>query len=120
MSTVTAVCKDGKVAIAADTLTMWGSLKESSRYIENHEKIVRVGESYIGCTGPASVSLMLHEFFAQERSPSALDSLQEIFRVWKRLHYYFKEEFYLLPQGDEDTSVESSGFTTLIANASGI
>ncbi len=43
MTTVAVVRKEGVAAIAADTLTKWGSAKESAVYIANHEKILQRG-----------------------------------------------------------------------------
>ena len=51
MTTVAVVRKQGVAAVAADTLTKWGSAKESALYIANHEKILKVGESLIAVTG---------------------------------------------------------------------
>ena len=47
MTTISVVRKGGVAAIAADTLTKWGSGKESAKYIANSEKIIQVGDNYI-------------------------------------------------------------------------
>jgi len=44
MSTIVVVEKEGFATIAADSLTTWGSAKESAEYILNHQKILRIGE----------------------------------------------------------------------------
>ena len=44
MTTVAVVRKNGVAAIAADTLTKWGPVKESATYVVNHEKILHVAE----------------------------------------------------------------------------
>ena len=46
MSTVTIVKKDGKIAIAADTLVKWSTEKNSAKYVVNHNKILKVGHNY--------------------------------------------------------------------------
>jgi hypothetical protein len=54
MTTIAVVRKNGCAAIAADTMTKWGSGKETAAYIVNHQKIFRVGDSYLGVTGTAT------------------------------------------------------------------
>ena len=56
MTTIAVVRKNGHAAIAADTMTKWGTGKETAEYIINHSKILKVGGSYIGVTGSASAS----------------------------------------------------------------
>ena len=51
MTTIAVVKKNGRTAIAADTLTKWGSGKESAAYIENNNKIVQAGDTFIGACG---------------------------------------------------------------------
>ena len=64
MTTVTVVKKDGRIAIAADTLTKWGGGKESAAYVTNHEKIIRVGDSFVAITGSATFKLILADYFS--------------------------------------------------------
>ena len=64
MTTIAVVRKNGVAAIAGDTLTKWGSAKESATYIANHEKILPVGDGYIGITGSATFKLILADYFA--------------------------------------------------------
>ena len=120
MTTVTVVRKDGCVAIAADTLTKWGNGKESAEYVHNHEKIVRLGESYIGITGSATFKLILADYFATLEAPPALDSVQEIFSVWNAMHGALKEHYYLQTGEDKEDDLESSRMDVLIANPRGI
>ena len=86
MTTVTVVKKNGRIAIAADTLTKWGGGKESADYVANHEKIIRIGDSLVAITGSATFKLILEDYFANLESPPVLDSTVEIFRVWNQLH----------------------------------
>ncbi len=64
MTTVTVVRKEGRIAIAADTLTKWGGGKESADYVANHEKIIRVGDSFVAITGSATFKLILSDYFS--------------------------------------------------------
>ena len=69
MTTLAVVRKNGQFAIAADTLTKWGSTKESSAYVTNHEKIFKVGDSFLGITGTTTFKLILTEYFSQLETP---------------------------------------------------
>jgi ATP-dependent protease HslVU (ClpYQ) peptidase subunit len=120
MTTVTVVRKDGRVAIAADTLTKWGSGKESADYVVNHEKIIRVADSYIAITGSATMKLILADYFASLDEVPALDSVAAIFRVWNQMHGVLKEQYYLQTGEDKDEDLESSRMDVLIANPHGI
>src|SRR3954462_9133064 len=46
MTTIAVVRKNGYAAIAADTMTKWGTGKETASYIVNHGKIFQVGNTY--------------------------------------------------------------------------
>ncbi|MBZ0069947.1 MAG: hypothetical protein K8F26_14160 [Thiobacillus sp.] len=120
MTTVTVVKKDGRIAIAADTLTKWGGGKESADYVANHEKIIRVGDSFVAITGSATFKLILEDYFANLESPPQFDSTLEIFRVWNQMHAALKEQYYLQTGEDKEEDLESSRMDVLIANPKGI
>jgi len=120
MTTVTVVRKDGRIAIAADTLTKWGGGKESADYVANHEKIIRVGGSFVAITGSATFKLILADHFSSLDAPPQLDSVGEIFRVWNTLHGVLKEHYYLQTGEDKEEDLESSRMDVLIANPHGI
>jgi len=120
VTTVTVVKKGGIVAIAADTLIKWGSAKESAAYIANHEKILRVGESYVAVTGYATFKNILQDYFEHAPEEIRLDTPASIFRTWNRLHRFLKERYYLMPEEDKEDALESSRMDCLIANAYGI
>jgi ATP-dependent HslUV protease subunit HslV len=119
MSTVVAVRKNGIAVIAADTLTKWGSGKESAAYVVNHEKIVEAGESYIGVTGSATFKHVLRDYFSEMEEPVELGNVAQIFRTWNQLHGALKEHYYL-QTGDKDDELESTQMDVLIVNAHGI
>lgn len=121
MTTIVVVKKLGQVAIAADTLTKYGSYtNERAEYIVNHEKIFRVGDSYIGLSGSATADLAVRDFFMRKYREAKLHTPIEIFRVWNELHQILKEEFFLNPLKEQDDSFESSRTRALIANPQGI
>jgi ATP-dependent HslUV protease, peptidase subunit HslV len=120
MTTVTVVKKDGIAAIAADTLIKWGNAKESADYIANHDKILRVGDSYLAVTGYATFKAILRDYFEHAAADVQLDTPASIFRTWNRLHGVLKERYYLLPEEDKEDALESSRIDCLIANPHGI
>ncbi|KPK33752.1 MAG: hypothetical protein AMJ66_05040 [Betaproteobacteria bacterium SG8_40] len=120
MTTIAVVRKGGVAAIAADTLTKWGSGKESAKYIANSEKIIKIGENYIAVTGNATFKLILKEYFVEQGNEIALSNPMEIFRTWSRLHAALKEKYFLMPEEDKEDALESSRMDVLIANAHGI
>jgi ATP-dependent HslUV protease, peptidase subunit HslV len=120
VTTVTVVRKDGVAAIAADTLIKWGTAKESAAYISNHQKILRVGESFVAVTGYATFKNILQDYFDHAPEEIRLDSPANIFRTWNRLHRFLKERYYLMPEEDKEDALESSRMDCLIANAHGI
>ena len=119
MTTIAVVKKDGIAAIAADTLTKWGSAKESATYITNHEKILRVGDSYLAITGSATFKMVLKDYF-ESATDIRLSTTPEIFRTWNRLHSALKERYFLMPEEDKEDALESSRMDVLIANPRGI
>jgi ATP-dependent HslUV protease, peptidase subunit HslV len=119
MTTIAVVRKNGVAAIAADTLTKWGSAKESATYIANHEKILGVGDGYIGITGSATFKLILADYFGTA-SDLRLKNQAEIFRTFNKMHAALKERYYILPEEDKEDALESSRLDVLIANPYGI
>lgn len=120
MTTIAVVRKKGYAAIAADTMTKWGSGKETASYITNHGKILRVGNSYLGITGNSTFHAILRDYFDRPRVYARLESPQEIFKTWQKLHAVLKQEYYLLPGHGEDDAIESSRMDVLILNSYGI
>jgi ATP-dependent protease HslVU (ClpYQ) peptidase subunit len=120
MTSITVVKKNGYVAIAADTLTKWGYSKEPAEYIANHEKIIKVGSSYIGVASSVTTDLALRIHFAKLGAKAKLNSVEDIFSTWNELHRVLKERYFLNSQENEDRSYESSRMDVLIANPYGI
>lgn len=119
MTTIVAVRKNGLAAIAADTLTTFGNTRLHARQDASHDKILRIGDSYIGVCGSAAHHLVLASLLAKT-SQVELNSKQAIFETFRRLHPLLKEECFLNPKEDEEDPYESSQITALIANAHGI
>jgi ATP-dependent protease HslVU (ClpYQ) peptidase subunit len=120
VTTIAVVRKNGYAAIAADTLTKWGTGKESAAYVANNTKIVRVGDTYIAGSGTSTFKLILRDYFAQRGVPARFDGAIELFKTWQAFHAALKDRYYLVSVGDKDDTIESSKFDVLIANPHGI
>ncbi|MCC6532951.1 MAG: hypothetical protein IT531_10410 [Burkholderiales bacterium] len=120
MTTIVVVKKNGYAAIAADTLTKWGSGKESAAYVANNDKIVQVGTTFLAASGSATFKIIMRDHFARPRVAARFDDPMAIFRTWQRFHVALKREYFLNATTDKDDSLESSRFDVLIANARGI
>jgi ATP-dependent HslUV protease, peptidase subunit HslV len=59
MTTIVAVKKNGVAAIAADTLTTFGNTRLHATQDASHDKILHIGDSFIGVCGSAAHHLVL-------------------------------------------------------------
>ncbi|MGA7179902.1 MAG: hypothetical protein WBX11_10000 [Thiobacillaceae bacterium] len=120
MTTLVVVKKNGAAAIAADTLTKWGSIKESADYVVNHGKILQVGDNLIAVTGYTTFISILKDYFAQKDVEADFSGVAGIFRTWQQLHAVLKDRYFLQSGEDKDDDIESSQMDVLIANPRGI
>ena len=65
MTTIVAVRRGDLACIAADTLTKYGEALESADFVVNADKLVRVGDAWLGPTGPAAAQLVLSSYFGR-------------------------------------------------------
>ncbi len=124
MTTLVVVKKAGQVAIAADTLVTFGDTSLSHRY-EANGKIFKVdtpaGISYVGMAGTvAHFPVLRLAMAALPKEQLRLGSRDEVFETFIKLHPLLKESFFLQTKEDDNDPYESSQFTVVIANASGI
>ena len=124
MTTLVVVKKAGQVVMAADTLVTFGDTRLSHRF-EANSKIFKVetpqGVSYIGMAGTVAHFPVLRK--AMSTLPPEelrLNSREEVFDTFLKLHSLLKESFFLQSKEDDNDPYESSQFTVLIANATGI
>ena len=114
----------GQVAMAADTLVTFGDTSLSHRF-EANTKIFKVdtpaGLSYVGMAGTVAHFPVLRKAMAAlPKDQLKLGSREEVFDTFVKLHPILKETFFLQPKEDDNDPYESSQFTVIIANASGI
>jgi ATP-dependent protease HslVU (ClpYQ) peptidase subunit len=124
MTTVVAVRKGGQVVMAADALVTFGDTRLSHR-AEANQKLFMVndaaGQSIFAVAGAAAHFLVLqHALAAQPPEALRFGSKEEIFRTFTLLHPVLKDSFFLQTKEDEHEPYESSQFTMLLANPSGI
>ncbi|MES2481775.1 MAG: MFS transporter [Pseudomonadota bacterium] len=124
MTTVVVVRKAGQIAIAADTLVTFGDTRLAHRF-EDNTKIFRVdtdtGASYIGMAGTVAHFPVLRKALGDmPREILRLGSKEEVFDTFTKLHPYLKDNFFLQTKEEDSDPYESSQFSVVIANATGI
>ena len=120
MTTVVVARKGGQVAIAGDSLVTFGDTRLAHGY-EANEKVFRIGDSWVGMAGTtAHFPVLRRALGALPRQELRLNSRDEVFETFLKLHPKLKEQFFLNTKEEDSDPYESSQFTALIANASGI
>lgn len=120
MSTIVVVKKNGRAAIAGDTLTSYGNRRLSAEHNANPGKVLQLGDSYIGCVGASAHRLVLEHMFQEAETAPRLSSRLEIFDLFRSVHPRLKQEYFLNPRDEERDPYESSQMVLLIANRHGI
>jgi len=120
MTTIALARKDGRITIAADTLTRFGTTLESAEYVANHDKIIRVGPAYLALTGHASLQTVVKSYFDRLEEPADLGSVDAIYETFRAMHGVLKEHYFMNPKEDEDDPFESTQLDGLIAHPRGI
>lgn len=124
MTTVVVVKRNGQVAIAADTLVTFGDTRLSNRF-EANSKLFKVdtnaGPSYVGIAGTvAHFPVLRKAMLALPKKELLLGSKDEVFGTFTKLHPMLKETFFLQTKEDDNDPYESSQFSVVVANATGI
>lgn len=124
MTTLVVVRKAGQAVIGTDALVTFGDTRLPSRF-EANSKIFKVdtlaGGSYVGLAGAAAhFSVLRKAMAALPKDQLKLDSKDEVFDTFNKLHPVLKDAFFLQTKEDENDPYESSQFSVLIANATGI
>lgn len=120
MTTIVVVRKGSAACIAADSLAKYGETRESAAYVTNHDKLVQIGDTWLGPTGPASAQLILASYFASGEARSDFGSSLGIFETFTDLMGALKEDYFLIPKEDERDPYESLQMETLVAGPAGI
>jgi ATP-dependent HslUV protease subunit HslV len=119
MTTIVVVRKGDRAAIAADSLTTFGSTRLAPYYDRSPHKIIVYRDSFIGVAGSAAHQLVLENLLA--RNPDlAFHGKDAIYETFRKLHPMLKDEAFLNPKEEDDDPYESSQMTVMIANPAGI
>ena len=120
MTTIAVARKGGQVAIAAESLVTFGDTRLSHGY-EANDKVFRIGNSWVGMAGTTAHFPVLRKALGSLPADELrLGSRDEVFETFLKLHPKLKETYYLNPKEEDADPYESSQFTVLIANATGI
>ncbi|HSW06531.1 MFS transporter [Aquabacterium sp.] len=120
MTTICVARKNGQVAIAADALVTFGDTRLSHGY-EANDKVFRIGDSWIGMAGTTAHFPVLRKALGSLPADELkLHSRDEVFDTFLKLHPKLKEHYFLNTKEEDADPYESSQFTVLIANVSGI
>ncbi len=124
MTTLVVVKKAGVVAIAADSLVTFGDTRLAHRF-EDNRKLFKVdavgGASYVGMAGTvAHFPVLRKAMLALPKDQLHLHSKDQVFDTFIKLHPVLKESFFLQTKEDDNDPYESSQFSVVLANSSGI
>ena len=120
MTTIAVVRKNGFAVIVADTMTKWGSGKETAEYVANHQKTFKIDDTVLAITGNTTFKAMITDYFSRPKIEKKFDSVNAIFKTWHRMHTVLKEEYFLNATVGADDPVESTRVDVLLANKHGI
>jgi ATP-dependent HslUV protease, peptidase subunit HslV len=120
MSTVVVARKGNSVTIASDALVTFGETRLPDGY-EANTKMFAVGDSIIGTVGSiAHLPVLKHALSGLAADEIDLHTRDGIFNTFVRLHPQLKERFFLNTKEQDSDPYESSQFSIVIANRSGI
>ena len=120
MSTVVAVQKGGRSAIAWDTMCSQGSSRQVNKIAP--QKVIAAGASYLGTAG-FTVYWNLLEHVLQDAPPPALHHTRGVFEFFLELRKTFLERYHLVnEQSDSDNPSPFSDLDSefLVINAHGM
>lgn len=120
MTTLVMTERDGVACIAADTLTSYGSRKQSARYVERPEKILEVDGTYIGLVGWCAHQSVLESVFARNLELPEIACEQDLFEFSRKLHLSLKNQYFLNTSEHMDDPYESSQMELFVLNEHGM
>ena len=120
MTTIVVVRKGKEAAIAADTMTTYGSQLESARYIKNNKKIIKYKESYFALTGWSASQTALEDLLKKTKDEFPLRNEKEIFNSHILMHKKLKDEYFLKADKRDSDAFETSRANMLLVNPGGV
>ena len=119
MTTCVVVKKNNEIAIASDSLVTFGDTRLSHAY-EVNEKIFPVRDSYVTLAGTAAHFPVMRKLLTGMGEECKLASREDVFETFSKVHEILKEKYYLNTKEEDADPYESSQYTALIANPSGL
>ena len=120
MTTVVVVRKGAQVAIGADSLVTFGDTRLSHGY-EANDKLFKVGDTWFGLAGTvAHFPVLRRALQTLTEGELKLHSRDEVFDTFLKLHAKLKDNFFLNTKEEDADPYESSQFSVLLVNASGL
>ena len=120
MTTVVVTKKGGFACIAADTLATYGDMREAADMVANSDKLVRIGDSWVAPTGPASAQLVLRHFIASYEELPVLEDIDGIFDFLTHFQRALRDEYFVQGKEDAHDDFESMRMELLIASPGGL
>lgn len=120
MSAIVVVRKNGRAVMAADTQSSDDSVVIPSRYMKNHEKIVRFGDTFLGFAGWSASQDVMESVIRNHSDKLDFSNRHAVFETARRVHSVLKSDYFLDTQEDKDQPVESSQISMLVAGPNGI
>jgi ATP-dependent HslUV protease, peptidase subunit HslV len=120
MSTLVMVKRGSEACIAAETLSSYGSMNLSARYLASPEKIIAVGDAYVGIVGWSVTQTVLQSALANGCELPEIRTEIELFEYARVLHRKLKEEYFLSAGPERDEPFETSQITAFVLNRYGL
>ena len=120
MTTIVVTRKDSLACIGADSMAKYGETLEPAAYVVNHDKLIAVGDAWLGPTGPASAQLLLTSCFSNPEPRRDFSGVNAIYETLREMQAALKEDYFLNPKEDEHDPFDSMQMEILIVSPSGI
>lgn len=122
MSIVVGVKKDGVMALASDSLSVFGSHREDQTNIVNNQKIIEVGASFLGYTGWGLYGNILSHYLRKLKTPPRLTDEMAIFSFFLKFMKDLRERYNLVndqANSDKDPFADLDS-CFIVANRNGL
>ena len=120
MSIVCAAQSNNELAIAADTMTKYGSLGVSSSHMVNSTKLFPVNDSVIGIVGWCAVAGVIEHLIKHDSKLFQLGDRMEIKSTLMLVHERMKDDYFLETHEYRDQPMESTQLRGLVINQHGL
>ena len=120
MSIIVGVMKENKICIAGDTQTSRGSTKVLSNHIVDNDKILEVGDSYLGFVGWYAIATIIEHLIGANPEIFKFDSRLNIFGSLLAIQDILKERYFIKTDEYDDQPVESNQIRGIIINKTGL